>query len=44
MHAPDGPYLAHRDAQFVDLYSTLAWIHSYDAHAGHGSTVGAKFH
>ncbi len=33
MHLPDGPQIARRDASFADLYSDLAWIHSYDAHA-----------
>jgi salicylate hydroxylase len=45
MHAPDGPEIARRDAEFVDLYSTLAWIHSHDAHAGHskrGQPVGVR--
>ena len=30
MHLPDGPEIAPRDAQFRDLYSHLAWIHSHD--------------
>jgi salicylate hydroxylase len=33
MHLPDGPEIARRDAAFTDVYSSLAWIHSYDAHA-----------
>ncbi|HYB24993.1 MAG TPA: FAD-dependent monooxygenase [Solirubrobacteraceae bacterium] len=33
MHLPDGPQIAHRDALLADLYSSLAWIHSHDAHA-----------
>jgi len=33
MHLPDGPEVARRDAQFAELYSDLAWIHSHDAHA-----------
>ena len=33
MHLPDGSQTAQRDASFADLYSDLAWIHSYDAHA-----------
>jgi 2-polyprenyl-6-methoxyphenol hydroxylase-like FAD-dependent oxidoreductase len=33
MHIPDGPEIAARDALFRKLYSELAWIHSYDAHA-----------
>ncbi len=32
MHLPDGSQTAQRDASFADLYSDLAWIHSYDAH------------
>ena len=32
MHLPDGPEIAARDALFAELYSELAWIHSYDAH------------
>ena len=35
MHLPDGPEIAPRDAAFLGLYSSLAWIHSYDAHADH---------
>ena len=35
MHIRDGPEAAARDAKFTDLYSSLAWIHSYDAHADH---------
>jgi len=35
MHLPDGPEIARRDSLFGDLYSDLAWIHSYDAHAVH---------
>ena len=35
MHLPDGPEIAPRDAVFAELYSELAWIHSYDAHAEH---------
>jgi salicylate hydroxylase len=35
MHLPDGPEIAPRDAVFADLYSELAWIHSYDAQAEH---------
>jgi 2-polyprenyl-6-methoxyphenol hydroxylase-like FAD-dependent oxidoreductase len=35
MHLPDGPEIADRDALFADLYSELAWIHSYDAHTAH---------
>ena len=35
MHLPDGPEIAPRDAAFADLYSELAWIHAYDAHAVH---------
>ena len=44
MHLPDGPEIAPRDAHFAELYSELAWIHSYDAHADHaehGRAVGA---
>jgi salicylate hydroxylase len=33
MHLPDGVELAARDAVLTDLYSELAWIHAYDAHA-----------
>jgi salicylate hydroxylase len=36
MHLRDGPGIAERDALFGELYSELAWIHSYDAHAAHG--------
>jgi salicylate hydroxylase len=41
MHLPDGPEIDARDQLFGDLYSELAWIHSYDAHAEHGPAVGA---
>jgi salicylate hydroxylase len=40
MHLPDGPEIAPRDAVFADLYSELAWIHSYDAHAAHEPAAG----
>ena len=40
MHLPDGPEIAPRDAAFADLYSELAWIHAYDAHAEHGPAAG----
>jgi hypothetical protein len=40
MHLPDGPEIAPRDALFAELYTELAWIHSYDAHAEHGPAVG----
>jgi 2-polyprenyl-6-methoxyphenol hydroxylase-like FAD-dependent oxidoreductase len=40
MHLPDGPEIAPRDALFAELYSELAWIHSYDAHAEHDPAVG----
>jgi salicylate hydroxylase len=40
MHLPDGPEIAPRDALFAELYSELAWIHSYDAHAAHQPAVG----
>ena len=40
MHLPDGPEIARRDALYRDLYSELAWIHSYDVHAAHGSAAG----
>jgi salicylate hydroxylase len=48
LHLPDGPEIAPRDALFTELYSGLAWIHSYDAskrrahHAdrNRGSVVG----
>jgi salicylate hydroxylase len=33
MHLPDGPQIGYRDALLAELYSSLAWIHSYDAHA-----------
>jgi salicylate hydroxylase len=36
MHLPDGPEIAARDALFRELYSELAWIHVYDAHATSG--------
>ena len=32
MHLPDGSEQRARDELFGDLYSDLAWIHSYDAH------------
>ncbi|MBV9416906.1 MAG: FAD-dependent monooxygenase [Solirubrobacterales bacterium] len=35
MHLADGPEIASRDAAFRDLYSSLAWIHSYDTQARH---------
>lgn len=35
MHLPDGPDIGPRDAAFTNLYSSLAWIHAYDAHAVH---------
>jgi hypothetical protein len=35
MHLPDGPEIAARDALFRELYTELAWIHAYDAHAAH---------
>jgi salicylate hydroxylase len=35
MHLPDSPDIAPSDAAFTNLYSSLAWIHSYDAHADH---------
>ena len=35
MHLPDGPEIAPRDALFRELYTELAWIHAYDAHAAH---------
>ena len=41
MHLPDGPQSADRDEQLADLYSELAWIHSYDAHAARAPAVGA---
>jgi salicylate hydroxylase len=41
MHLPDGSAIAPRDAVFADLYSELAWIHSYDAHAEHEPATGA---
>jgi salicylate hydroxylase len=44
MHLPAGPELRARDAVFADLYSELAWIHSYDAgaeHPGHARVTGA---
>jgi salicylate hydroxylase len=31
LHLPDGPEIGPRNALFADLYSELAWIHSYDA-------------
>jgi salicylate hydroxylase len=40
MHLPDGPEIGPRDALFADLYSELAWIHSYDAHAEHKPAAG----
>jgi hypothetical protein len=40
MHLPDGPEIAPRDALFRGLYSELAWIHSYNAHAAHGAAAG----
>jgi salicylate hydroxylase len=40
MHLPDGPELGPRDALFGELDSELAWIHSYDARAEHGSPIG----
>ena len=33
MHLPDGPEIAPRDGLFGELYSELAWIHAFDAHA-----------
>ena len=41
MHLPDGPQIARRDSQFAALYSELAWIHSYDAHAAQPAALGA---
>jgi salicylate hydroxylase len=41
MHLPDGPEIAPRDAAFADLYSELAWIHAYDAHAVHRPAASA---
>lgn len=41
LHLADGPELEARDALFADLYSDLAWIHSYDAHAEHGEVARA---
>ena len=38
MHHPDAE-IAPRDALFADLYTELAWIHSYDAHAQHGEVA-----
>jgi salicylate hydroxylase len=32
MHVPNGPQIGHRDALLAGLYSSLAWIHSHDAH------------
>jgi salicylate hydroxylase len=40
MHLPDGAEIDARDALFGELYSELAWIHSHDAHAEHGSVAG----
>jgi salicylate hydroxylase len=40
MHLPDGLDIAARDAPFKELYSELAWIHAYDAHAAHRSAAG----
>ena len=40
MHLPDGPEIAPRDALFADLYSELAWIHAYDAHAERQPAAG----
>jgi salicylate hydroxylase len=40
MHLPDGPEVGPRDAVFADLYSELAWIHSYDAHGEHEPAAG----
>jgi salicylate hydroxylase len=40
MHLPDGAEIDGRDALFGELYSELAWIHSHDAHAEHGSVAG----
>jgi salicylate hydroxylase len=41
MHLPDGPDTAARDRLFGQLYSELAWIHAFDAHAEHRPAVGA---
>jgi salicylate hydroxylase len=35
MHVPNGPQIGRRDVLLADLYSSLAWIHSHDAHADH---------
>ena len=35
MHLPDGREIAPRDRLFGELYSQLAWIHAFDAHAEH---------
>ena len=40
MHLPDGPDIAARDAALANLYSELAWIHAYDAHAGQRPAAG----
>ena len=40
MHLPDGPEIAPRDAALADLYSELAWIHAYDAHAERRPAAG----
>jgi salicylate hydroxylase len=40
MHLPDGPEIAARDALYRELYSELAWIHSYDVHAAYGPAPG----
>ena len=41
MHLPDGPEIAPRDRLFGELYTELAWIHAFDAHAEYQPAVGA---